>query len=80
MGYPNVNESRLQELRNKNRPAVRAAAEERSSRLKALSGSANSDKLAINSNEDPEHDSVPDLQEQVIPLIIILLVFPLFYT
>ncbi|WOG96200.1 hypothetical protein DCAR_0415533 [Daucus carota subsp. sativus] len=66
MGYPNVNESRLQELRNKNRPAVRAAAEERSSRLKALSGSANSDKLAINSNEDPEHDSVPDLQEQVV--------------
>ncbi|KAL0382640.1 UNVERIFIED_CONTAM: TBC1 domain family member 9B [Sesamum calycinum] len=30
MGYQNVNEKRLQELRNKHRPAVRAALEERS--------------------------------------------------
>lgn len=65
MGYPNVNESRLQELRNKHRPAVRAAAEERLSALRALRGSANPDNLAMNSNEDAEHNSVPDLQEQV---------------
>lgn len=65
MGYPNVNESRLQELRNKHRPAVRAAAEERSNGLRALRGSANSDNLAINSTDDAEHNSVPDLQEQV---------------
>lgn len=65
MGYPNVNESRLQELRNKHRPAVRAAAEERLSALRALRGSANSDNLAMNT-EDAEHDSVPDIQEQVV--------------
>lgn len=34
MGYQNVHESRLQELRNKHRPAVRAAVEERSKGLR----------------------------------------------
>ncbi|KAI7752698.1 hypothetical protein M8C21_029231 [Ambrosia artemisiifolia] len=34
MGYPNVYEERLQELRNKHRPAVEAALEERSKGLK----------------------------------------------
>lgn len=35
MGYPNVHESRLQELRNKHRPAVKAAFEERLKGLQA---------------------------------------------
>lgn len=35
MGYHNVNETRLQELRNKHRPAVLATIEERSKGLKA---------------------------------------------
>ncbi|CAL5322398.1 unnamed protein product [Camellia sinensis] len=35
MGYQNVNEVRLQELRNKHRPAVRAAVEERTKGLRA---------------------------------------------
>lgn len=35
MGYQNVNETRLQELRNKHRPAVIAAVEERSKGLRA---------------------------------------------
>ena len=34
MGYQNVNETRLQELRNKHRPAVRAVVEERSKGLR----------------------------------------------
>lgn len=33
MGYQNVNEARLEELRNKHRPAVKAAVEERSKGL-----------------------------------------------
>ncbi|KAK1421256.1 hypothetical protein QVD17_23448 [Tagetes erecta] len=36
MGYQNVNEERLQELRNKHRPAVQAALEERSKGLNML--------------------------------------------
>lgn len=36
MGYHNVSEVRLQELRNKHRPAIRAAVEERSKGLRAL--------------------------------------------
>ncbi|CAL5210324.1 unnamed protein product [Lathyrus oleraceus] len=36
MGYQNINEVRLQQLRNKHRPAVIAAIEERSKGLKAL--------------------------------------------
>lgn len=36
MGYPNVNEARLQGLRNKHRPAIIAAVEERSNGLRAL--------------------------------------------
>ncbi|PSS33450.1 TBC1 domain family member protein [Actinidia chinensis var. chinensis] len=39
MGYQNVNEVRLQELRNKHRPAVRAAVEERSKGFRALKDS-----------------------------------------
>lgn len=36
MAYHNVSEVRLQELRNKHRPAIRAAVEERSKGLRAL--------------------------------------------
>lgn len=36
MGYHNVNEVRLQELRNNHRPAIRALIEERSKGLRAL--------------------------------------------
>ncbi|KAI3776564.1 hypothetical protein L1987_46350 [Smallanthus sonchifolius] len=39
MGYQNVNESRLQVLRNKHRPAVEVALEERSKGLRMLCGS-----------------------------------------
>ncbi|KAD6796561.1 hypothetical protein E3N88_07457 [Mikania micrantha] len=39
MGYQNVNESRLQVLRNKHRPAVEAALEERLKELNVLCGS-----------------------------------------
>lgn len=36
MGYPNVNEARLKVMRNKHRPTVRAAVEERSNGLRVL--------------------------------------------
>ena len=39
MGYPNVNESRLEALRNKHRPSVLAAIQERSSGLRSLTDS-----------------------------------------
>ncbi|KAL8090572.1 uncharacterized protein LOC141705517 [Apium graveolens] len=39
MGYPNVNEPRLEALRNKHRPAVLAAIQERSSGLRSLTDS-----------------------------------------
>lgn len=39
MGYHNVNESRLQDLRNKHRPAVEAKLEERLKGLRMLCGS-----------------------------------------
>ncbi|XP_028799426.1 rab GTPase-activating protein 1 isoform X2 [Neltuma alba] len=70
MGYQNVNEVRLQELRNKHRPAVIAAVEERSKGLKAWrdsqeSGSTNADEIIISLTGDGEIDTAPDLQEQV---------------
>ncbi|XP_054786488.1 uncharacterized protein LOC129292849 isoform X2 [Prosopis cineraria] len=70
MGYQNVNEVRLQELRNKHRPAVIATVEERSKGLKAWrdsreSGSTNADEIIISLTGDGEIDTVPDLQEQV---------------
>ncbi|KAG8651250.1 hypothetical protein MANES_07G105500v8 [Manihot esculenta] len=71
MGYQNVNEIRLQELRNKHRPAVIAAVEERTKGLQAWrdsqgSGSTNADEVLISLAEDAEIDSVPDLQDQVV--------------
>ncbi|XP_057981838.1 uncharacterized protein LOC131167075 isoform X6 [Malania oleifera] len=56
MGFQNVNESRLQASRDKHRPAVMAALEERSKGLRAWR----------DSQGDVEIDAVPDLQEQVV--------------
>ncbi|GFP82808.1 tbc1 domain family member 8b [Phtheirospermum japonicum] len=74
MGYQNVHEERLQELRNKHRPAVRAALEERYSQgpgsklynLKQGSGSADVDELYTSLNGEMELDPAKDLQEQVV--------------
>lgn len=81
MGYQNVNEERLEHLRNKHRPAVEAALIERTKGLRmwrdsqgkmvngALSrmnsGSSNADELYVGVSGDVEIDSLPDLQEQV---------------
>lgn len=72
MGYQNVNEARLEELRNKHRPAVKAAVEERFKGLRDWrecqgpdTASANVDELHMNLNGNVETDSAPDLQEQV---------------
>ncbi|XP_052204506.1 uncharacterized protein LOC127809611 isoform X6 [Diospyros lotus] len=70
MGYPNVNETRLQEMRNKHRLSVIAAVEERSKGLRVWrdsqgSGSANVDGYLMALTGDAEIGSVPDLQEQV---------------
>ncbi|KAL7614466.1 uncharacterized protein LOC111888306 [Lactuca sativa] len=81
MGYQNVNEERLEDLRNKHRPAVEAALIERTKGLRmwrdsqgkmvngALSrmnsGSSNADELYVGVSGDVEIDSLPDLQEQV---------------
>ncbi|XP_048139814.1 rab GTPase-activating protein 1-like isoform X5 [Rhodamnia argentea] len=64
MGYQNVNEKRLQELRNKHRAAVRATVEERSKGLRAWRDSQ--DGIVISLTGDLEIDSGPDLQEQVV--------------
>ncbi|KAL5569194.1 hypothetical protein UlMin_025769 [Ulmus minor] len=64
MGYHNVHETRLQELRNKHRPAVIAAIEER---LKGLSAWRDSkDEILISLTGEGETESLPDLQEQVV--------------
>ncbi|KAL0452187.1 UNVERIFIED_CONTAM: TBC1 domain family member 9B [Sesamum latifolium] len=74
MGYQNVNEKRLQELRNKHRPAVKAALEERSkgfrvwrtpsdnvSHLDASSDNVNGPYMSLNGDMV---DPAKDLQEQ----------------
>ncbi|XP_038679187.1 TBC1 domain family member 2B-like isoform X2 [Tripterygium wilfordii] len=80
MGYQNVTETRLSELREKHRPAVIAAMEERSKGLQAgrdsqetsgdlsrsESGSTNTDVVLMSLTGDGEMDSVPDLQDQVV--------------
>ncbi|KAL3523424.1 hypothetical protein ACH5RR_016258 [Cinchona calisaya] len=53
MGYQNVNEARLQELRNKHRPAMRAAIEERSKGLQALKDSKGLACKLYNFKQDP---------------------------
>ncbi|XP_076900118.1 uncharacterized protein LOC143554164 [Bidens hawaiensis] len=74
MGYPNVYEERLQELRNKHRPAVQAALEERSKGLNMWKDSklTNGALSRMNSNSSStdescmsEANSVPDIQEQM---------------
>lgn len=53
MGYQNVNESRLQELRSKHRPAVIAAFEERLKGLQAWRDSKGPATKLHNSKQDP---------------------------
>lgn len=53
MGYQNVTESRLQELRNKHRPAVKAALEERSKGLKVWRDSQGLASKLYGFNQDP---------------------------
>ncbi|KAM1053716.1 hypothetical protein ACFX2I_001129 [Malus domestica] len=54
MGYQNVNETRLQELRNKHRPAVIVAIEERSKGLQALKDSQGLASKLYNFKQDPK--------------------------
>ncbi|XP_060675463.1 uncharacterized protein LOC107413626 isoform X2 [Ziziphus jujuba] len=54
MGYQNVNETRLQELRNKHRPAVIAAVEERSKGLRAWRDSQGLASKLYNFKHDPK--------------------------
>ncbi|XP_019196689.1 PREDICTED: rab GTPase-activating protein 1 isoform X3 [Ipomoea nil] len=53
MGYQNVTESRLQELRNKHRPSVKAALEERSNGLKVWRDSQGLASKLYGFNQDP---------------------------
>lgn len=53
MGYQNVNEPRLQELRNKHRPAVKAAIEERSKGLRAWKDSKGLASKLYSFRQDP---------------------------
>ncbi|KAA8534312.1 hypothetical protein F0562_031861 [Nyssa sinensis] len=53
MGYQNVNEARLQELRNKHRPAVRAAVEERSKGFQVWKDSQGLASKLYNFKHDP---------------------------
>ncbi|KAK1572269.1 hypothetical protein Q3G72_029945 [Acer saccharum] len=54
MGFQSVNENRLQELRNKHRPAVIAAIEERSKGLQAWRGSQGLASKLYNFRQDPK--------------------------
>ncbi|KAK4835345.1 hypothetical protein QYF36_008610 [Acer negundo] len=54
MGFQNVNENRLQELRSKHRPAVIAAIEERSKGLQAWRGSQGLASKLYNFKQDPK--------------------------
>ncbi|CAL8124846.1 unnamed protein product [Prunus armeniaca] len=54
MGYQNVNETRLQELRNKHRPAVLVAIEERSKGLRAWKDSQGLASKLYNFKQDPK--------------------------
>lgn len=54
MGYQNVNETRLQELRNKHRPAVIVAIEERSKGLQAWKDSQGLASKLYNFKQDPK--------------------------
>lgn len=54
MGYQNVNETRLRELRNKHRPVVIAAVEERSKGLRAWRDSQGLASKLYNFKQDPK--------------------------
>lgn len=62
MGYQNINESRLQELRNKHRPAVIAAVEERSKGLKAWRDSQGLASKLFGFKHDPKMEQSTDKQ------------------
>ncbi|KAF2318619.1 hypothetical protein GH714_009396 [Hevea brasiliensis] len=68
MGYQNVNEIRLQELRNKHRAAVITATNKQTSGdlSRSGSGSTNADEILINWTGEVEIDGVPELQDQVV--------------
>ncbi|CAN4106944.1 unnamed protein product [Withania somnifera] len=80
MGYQNVNEARLEELRNKHRPAVKAAVEERFKGLQVwrdcqgLASKLSTDEVMNGDSSRPdtasanvdETNCAPDLQEQVV--------------
>ncbi|XAR72076.1 hypothetical protein NMG60_11018578 [Bertholletia excelsa] len=71
MGFQNVNETRLRELRNKHRPAITAVLEERSRGLLAWRGSEESgpvEEVLMDLAGDGETDYVDYLQEQVMLL------------
>nr|XP_012464816.1 unnamed protein product [Gossypium raimondii] len=78
MGYENVNEQVLLELREKHRSVVKAAVDERlrglqiwresQGRASKLYGFKQDSKSALRKTRDAKSDSVPDLQQQVVGL------------
>ncbi|KAK7343244.1 hypothetical protein VNO77_11842 [Canavalia gladiata] len=62
MGYQNINEARLQQLRNKHRPAVIAAIEERSKGLKAWRDSQGLASKLFNFKHDSKTEQSGDMQ------------------
>ncbi|KAK7310307.1 hypothetical protein RJT34_07742 [Clitoria ternatea] len=62
MGYQNINEARLQQLRNKHRPAVITAIEERSKGLKAWRDSQGLASKLFGFKHDPKTEQSADLQ------------------
>ncbi|RDX76752.1 TBC1 domain family member 8B [Mucuna pruriens] len=62
MGYQNINETRLQHLRNKHRPAVMASIEERSKGLKAWRDSQGLASKLFGFKHDPKTEQTADMQ------------------
>ncbi|MED6220102.1 hypothetical protein PIB30_041650 [Stylosanthes scabra] len=62
MGFQNINEARLQELRNKHRPSVIAAIEERSKGLKAWRDSQGLASKLFSFKHDPKSGQSGDMQ------------------
>ncbi|KAL2323849.1 hypothetical protein Fmac_022907 [Flemingia macrophylla] len=62
MGYQNINETRLQQLRNKHRPAVIASIEERSKGLKAWRDSQGLASKLFGFKHDPKTEQSADMQ------------------
>lgn len=61
MGYHNINEVRLQQLRNKHRPAVMAAIEERSKGHKAWKNSQGLTSKLFGFKHDPKTEQSADM-------------------